>query len=181
MKNKLTIAIIVLIVASAFRLFPHPHNVAPVAAIALFGGSVISNRLLKFLLPLVVLLLSDTLVNGLLYNMPFNPFYDGWYVQYMCYALIVGLGMLVQHNKAKTIVAGSLAASILFFITTNLAVWASGMVGYPMNMAGLTACYTAAIPFFINAIAGDLMFSALLFGVFAYVTNKQQISQIITQ
>ncbi len=179
MNKKLTLAVILLIVASAFRLFPHPHNIAPVAAIALFGGSVITNRLLKFVLPLIILLVSDTLVNGLLYNMPFNPFYNGWYAQYACYAVIVGLGMLVQHNKFKTVVAGSLAGSILFFITTNLAVWYSGMVGYPTTIAGLGICYSAALPFFINTIVGDALFNGVLFGVFNYVTRTKTTAAII--
>jgi hypothetical protein len=181
MNKKLIIAGALLLVASAFRLLPHPQNIAPVAAIALFGGSVISNKILKFMLPLLVLLLSDTLVNGLLYNMPFNPFYAGWYVQYVCYALIVGVGILVQHSKTKTILAGSMVGSVLFFIITNASVWYSGFVGYPMSASGLTACYVAAIPFFINTLLGDLLFNGLLFSIFNYATSTQQKTSIIIE
>ena len=38
---------------------------------------------------------------------------------------------------------------------------------YPRTLAGLEACYVAAIPFFQNTVAGDLFYSALLFGGFA--------------
>ena len=38
---------------------------------------------------------------------------------------------------------------------------------YPKTFAGLVACYAAAIPFFQNTLAGDLVFTALLFGGFA--------------
>jgi hypothetical protein len=38
---------------------------------------------------------------------------------------------------------------------------------YPLTSAGLIACYVAAIPFFQNTLAGDLFFTALLFGGFA--------------
>jgi hypothetical protein len=38
---------------------------------------------------------------------------------------------------------------------------------YPRSMAGLEACYVAAIPFFQNTVAGDLFYSGLLFGGFA--------------
>ena len=38
---------------------------------------------------------------------------------------------------------------------------------YPLTLAGLGACYVAAIPFFQNTVAGDLFYSALLFGGFA--------------
>jgi hypothetical protein len=38
---------------------------------------------------------------------------------------------------------------------------------YPLNASGLAACFVAAIPFFQNTLAGDLFYSALLFGGFA--------------
>jgi hypothetical protein len=38
---------------------------------------------------------------------------------------------------------------------------------YAHSMTGLADCYAAAIPFFQNTVAGDLFYSALLFGGFA--------------
>ncbi len=38
---------------------------------------------------------------------------------------------------------------------------------YPRTVAGLAACYVAAIPFFQNTVAGDLFYAGLLFGGFA--------------
>jgi hypothetical protein len=35
---------------------------------------------------------------------------------------------------------------------------------YPHDIAGLEACYVAAIPFFQNTLAGDLFYVTLLFG-----------------
>jgi hypothetical protein len=35
---------------------------------------------------------------------------------------------------------------------------------YPTSFAGLVACYVAGIPLFWNTLAGDVFFSALLFG-----------------
>ena len=46
----------------------------------------------------------------------------------------------------------------------------SGM--YPPTATGLAACYVAAIPFFQNTLAGDLAFSALLFGGFALLERR---------
>jgi hypothetical protein len=37
---------------------------------------------------------------------------------------------------------------------------------YPRTIAGLEACYLAAIPFFQNTVAGDLFYATLLFGGF---------------
>ncbi len=36
---------------------------------------------------------------------------------------------------------------------------------YPKTFAGLMTCYDAALPFFRRGIAGDLVFTALMFGV----------------
>ena len=56
-----------------------------------------------------------------------------------------------------------LASSVIFFVTTNFAVWAfSGM--YATTAAGLVSCYIAAIPFFQNTLAGDIMWTCALFG-----------------
>jgi hypothetical protein len=38
---------------------------------------------------------------------------------------------------------------------------------YPHTTDGLVACYVAALPFFQNTVAGDLSYTALLFGSFA--------------
>ena len=50
--------------AALARLVPHPPNVTPIAAMALFGGACFANRKMAYLLPLAAMLLSD-LVLGL--------------------------------------------------------------------------------------------------------------------
>src|SRR5262245_35392811 len=51
-----------------------------------------------------------------------------------------------------------LASSVTFFLTTNFAVWAFEGI-YSHDLAGLTACYVAALPFFKNTIIGDLFWT----------------------
>jgi hypothetical protein len=52
---------------------------------------------------------------------------------------------------------------LLFFATTNFAVWAfSGM--YAPDLHGLVHCYVAALPFLWNTVAGDMLWTTLLFG-----------------
>ncbi|HWZ95366.1 MAG TPA: DUF6580 family putative transport protein [Opitutaceae bacterium] len=148
--------------AAASRLIPHPPNFTPLAAMALFGGASISDRRLAFGLPLAALLLSDAVLG----------FYHGMIWVYGSFALIVCLGWQLQSRRRLLPVAGTaLASSVLFFALTNFGVWASdGM--YPRTLAGLGACYVAAIPFFQNTIAGDLFYAALLFGGFALAEKK---------
>jgi hypothetical protein len=87
-------------------------------------------------------------------------------------ALIVLLGWAIAKRITPlSIAAAALASSVLFFAVTNFGTWlASGM--YPPTLTGLAACYVAAIPFFQNTLAGDLAFSALLFGGFALLEQR---------
>jgi hypothetical protein len=56
-----------------------------------------------------------------------------------------------------------LSSSLLFYATTNFAVWAfSGM--YAHDLHGLVLCYVAALPFLWNTVAGDALWTTLLFG-----------------
>jgi len=64
----------------------------------------------------------------------------------------------------------ALSSSILFFVITNFAAFLSGM--YPISWTGLVSCYVAAIPFFQNTVASNLIFSGLLFGGFALIEKK---------
>jgi hypothetical protein len=60
-------------------------------------------------------------------------------------------------------VAAMLSCSLIFFVSTNFAVWAfSGM--YPPTWQGLTQCYVAALPFLDKTVLGDLFWTAVLFG-----------------
>ena len=59
---------------------------------------------------------------------------------------------------------------MLFYIVTNFGMWLFSGI-YPRTLAGLEACYVAAIPFFQNTVAGDLVYTALLFGGFALLLD----------
>ena len=161
-KPRLTTLTAMIFLAAASRLIPHPPNFTPFAAMALFGGAYISDRRLAFGLPLAALFLSDAVLG----------FYHGMIWVYGSFALIVCLGLQLQSRRRLLPVAGAaLAGSVLFFALTNFGVWISdGM--YPRTLEGLAACYVAAIPFFQNTIAGDLLYTALLFGGFALAEKK---------
>ena len=151
-----------ILIAAAFRLVPHPPNFSPIGAMALFGGAYFGKRALAFAAPLGAMLLSDAVL-GLHSGMPYV--YGG-------VALIVLLGWLVAKRMTVLTIAGAAcASSVLFFAITNFGTWATGEL-YPPTLAGLAACFVAAIPFFQNTLAGDLFFSALLFGGFALLERR---------
>jgi hypothetical protein len=149
-------------IAAVMRLVPHPPNVSPIGAMALFGGAYFGRRALAFVAPLAAMLLSDAILG----------FHSGMPYVYGSVALIVLIGWAVARRKtALTIAAAAVASSVLFFAVTNFGTWATGEL-YPQTLAGLGACFVAAIPFFQNTLAGDLIFSALLFGGFALIERR---------
>src|SRR5690606_18685689 len=101
-------------------------------------------------------------------------FHDTMWVVYLSFMAMVGIGMLVGKKVGfASVTAGALTGSILFYLTTNFAVWAMGSgVFYPLNFEGLMMSYTAAIPFFHYSLAGDLFYSAILFGGFEYAQKR---------
>ncbi|HAC15378.1 MAG TPA: hypothetical protein DCE78_05465 [Bacteroidetes bacterium] len=154
---------IVLIVAM-LRFLPHPPNFVPIAALAMFGGAYFSNKGMALLIPMGIMLATDALIG----------FHDTMWVVYLSFMAMVGIGMLVGKKVGfASVTAGALTGSILFYLTTNFAVWAMGSgVFYPLNFEGLMMSYTAAIPFFHYSIAGDLFYSAILFGGFEYAQKR---------
>lgn len=154
---RLLVLLAAILAAAALRLVPHPPNFTPIGAMALFSGAYLGKRAIAVLAPLGALLLSD-LVLG---------FYAELAFVYVGVVLTVLIGWsLARGRTAWTIAGASLLGSVLFFILTNFGVWLVNDY-YPHTLAGLAACYAAAIPFFQNSVAGDLFYAALLFGGFA--------------
>ncbi|MHC1776500.1 MAG: DUF6580 family putative transport protein [Lentimicrobium sp.] len=170
-------AVITAIIASLAlsRLMPHPFNFSPIAALALFGGARYNNRYAAYLLPLLAVWISDLFLNYAFYGR-FVPFYKGAFFTYFAFAMIVWLGSVaLKKFSAGNLLLTSLSASVIFFIVSNFGVWAfSGM--YPPTSAGFLACYAAAIPFFRNTLAGDLVYTFAVFYAFEYA--QQRISSL---
>jgi len=154
----------IVLAAAAMRLLPHPPNVAPIAAIALFGGAHFASKRAALAVPLLAMWLSDVFLGfGVDRVMPFV---------YGSFALIVVLGRLIRDRRSPFAVGGAaLTGSVLFFVITNFGVWLSGDL-YPRTAEGLVACYVAAIPFFQNTLAGDLFYAGVLFGGFGLAERR---------
>lgn len=156
------------VTAIAARLLPHPANFTPIVAIALFGGAHFTRPAVAFAVPLVAMLLSDAALE-LMFGWGFHTEMP---VVYASFAAVVGIGFLLSgRRRVLPIAVATLASSTLFYLTTNLAVWAMGTT-YPRTPTGLVACYVAAVPFFGNMVAGDLFYAAVLFGGFALAQRR---------
>jgi hypothetical protein len=168
MNKRLMVLTGIVVVAAMARLIPHPPNMTPIGAMALFGGAFLPNRRLAYALPLAAMLLSDIVLGLTIYG---KAMLTSQPIVYACLLATVAMGKLI-HDRRSVLNVGAvaLASSVLFFIVTNLAVWASGSL-YPRTLAGLMVCYTAAVPFFRNSLIGDMAFTAALFGGFAWLEN----------
>jgi hypothetical protein len=151
------VIITLLVLAAALRIIPHPWNLTPIGAIALFSGALFRNRWIAFVLPLACLLAGDFFVG----------FYKLMVVVYASFAISVAIGRWLGQNRTVARTGGAVFLGALqFFAVTNFGMWA--ITGYyPKTAAGLVTCFAAAVPFFWNTLAGDALFAGVLFGGFA--------------
>jgi hypothetical protein len=141
-------------------------NFAPMAAIALCGAAYFPARY-KFTVPLIALFISDVVLNMHYGFSLFSPFVVS---HYLGFALVGGLGLLLQNRASlKTLLPASLAASLIFYVVTNIVSWAFDP-GYVKNFGGLLQALTVGVPaysatptwmFFRNSLLSDLLFTGL--------------------
>jgi hypothetical protein len=155
-------ALAVIAIAALFRLLPHPPNFSPIAAMALFGGAYFARKSAAIALPLIALFITD-LALGFHETMP---------AVYGSFVLVAVLGFALQERvSAVRVGVASAAGSLIFFAITNFSVWAQGGL-YEKSVSGLLTCYIAALPFLQNSFAGDMFFSAVLFGGWALAERR---------
>ena len=147
----------------ALAATPHPEwfNFTAVGAMLLFFGARRSWK--EMLAPLAVLMATDFFLTVNVYHYSFH--WQGYLVTWAWYVMAMALGLILL--KARTtfvrVAAGVVLGPTSFFVASNYAVWAgSGM--YPRSLAGLAACYAAAIPFYRNDLISMAVVSGVAFG-----------------
>jgi hypothetical protein len=184
--NKSVVAIIILLIVagSLFRIL----NFAPQIAMGVFGGAVIKDKRLAFVLPLLSMFISDILFE-VLYNYglsSYGGFYVGQITNYILMAGVVLIGFTARNLKLNRIIIATLAAPSVYFLVSNFLVWLN-MAGFseagfnrPKTFGGLMLCYNDAIPFFRSGLINTIVFSAILFGGYflaqRYLLGRKQLS-----
>ncbi|HET8573148.1 MAG TPA: DUF6580 family putative transport protein [Edaphocola sp.] len=177
-----TALVMLAVISRIINTETHWYGFAPVVAISLFSGAILKNKAYAYLLPLAVYLLSDIFL-GLFTGT--QGFYGiSQFFVYGAMALVVLLGTGMRRPKPLRILGFTLGGSAIFWIVSNLGVFAAGYYGY--SFEGLTTTYLMAIPFytpmgsgmFINAFVGDLLFSGLLFGIYALISQYSAASRL---
>lgn len=145
-------------------------NFSGIGAVALFGGAYFKNTISAFLLPVLVLLISDL---GLAATMGMDyGFYQGWYYTYIAFILMVLVGKLIINKvNVQNVLGAGLVGVLIHWIVADFGVW-YGSTFYAQTIAGFWACLVAAIPFELNFLYGTLGYSALMFGIFEALKAK---------
>jgi len=184
--NTLVLPAALLIVAAAFtRLFPHYPNFTAIGAMAIFGGSVVKEKKLSFLLPLGALFLSDVCLQ--LFTSTKGFYGISQFFVYAAFLIITALAGSMQKRSVANIALAAVWSGAIFFILSNFGVWLSSDF-YPKTIAGLGACYWASVPFYkneffgnfiLNSIMGTVFYSAILFGTYSMFERKVTTRKVI--
>ncbi len=182
-RNLVVSFILLVVVASLYRVLPRPMGFAPQIAMALFAGSIASEKKFAFLLPLVSMFLSDLLYEVLYINhlTKIEGFYSGQFTNYILICGLTVIGFFVKQRNLLSIAAGSLAAPTAYFLVSNFLVWA-GKGGYqrPVTFDGLMMVYNDGLPFYQMSILATLFFSAVFFGGY-YLATRTGVQKAIAK
>lgn len=144
-------------VGIAGRLWQPAYNVTPLVGLALAAGSIFPSRIVAASVPAAALALSNLALPG-------GGAYGSWVMAAVIYAAFmwpVLVGPLARRHRIAAAIGGSLAGSLVFYVSTNFVYWCFGN-DYPRTLAGLGECYVAALPFYRWMPVGDLAWSACL-------------------
>ena len=162
------LAYLFVMLSIALRFLSLPVAFTSVAASLLYFGARQPRR--RMWVPLVLLVAADLVLTKLVYGYPLSADH---LVTWAWYAAMVLLGTKLKDNSGSLRVGGAaLVASVSFFVLSNFAVWMVWPT-YPKTLAGLAACYVAALPFFRHSLAGDLFFTAVFFSLGALLEGMR--------
>jgi len=163
------VSLIVVGVIARFVFLATP-NFAATAAVATFAGFYFASRRTAILVPIAVMAISNLWLDS----------YSSWGVMLAVYASFLFPALLGRQFSsgrggerqigAVGLGVCAVAPSLLFFVTTNLAVWAFNGY-YAHTAAGLAQCYVQALPFYGFNVAGDLLCTTALFSTYFLVRS----------
>ena len=160
MKQKFFHAFGLIALSVVSRVVPHPWNMTPVIGGATFAGVYLGKRW-AILVPLLSMFVADL----------FLGFYN-WQFLIVVYVSMIAAGLLAYATRNKDgvgiFLGRPIAASLLFFLTTNAAVCMFGTM-YPHTTLGLVASYIFGLPFFGHQLLGDILYTSLFFGAYGWI------------
>ena len=174
MRTALSLTAIGALFCTLLRLVPHPPNMVPMGALAIYAGACLPRRW-AWLLPIVVMVVSDFVIDSVLGR----PLMDvSRWIIYATIGVTTLIGPLAKRTKLGPwlLPVLSLSASVIFFLTSNFGAWLSLTFAYPKTLTGLFSAYVAGIPFFQNTVLADLAGTAVLFGLGSLLERAARLS-----
>ncbi len=167
------VAYLVLLAAVFSRFLPHIFSTTAIGFTAVGGGLLYfgaRRSRWQTIIAVLALMGADFYLTVFAYGYAWHT--SAYLVTWAWYAAICLFGhqMLSGKPSALRVAGGVLASATSFFILSNFAVW-MGSLMYPHTVAGLSACYIAAVPFYANDLISTAITAGALFGLPALATS----------
>jgi hypothetical protein len=176
-KLNLIIGTLLIIFAATLKVTTFPFSVNPIIAISLFSGTVIKDKKLSFLIPLLAMFVSDLLLEFL--NIAPGFYGVGQIGNYASLLLVTVLGFGMKKINAINVLGFSIASSLLFFFLSNTNCFLfDNLSTYGSGLAGWLNCLIAGLPFVKNGLVIDLAFSGILYGSYV-IYNRAAVKKVI--
>lgn len=172
-----SVLILMIVVAVATRLMNINHisdwvTFTPIGAVALFGGTYFRDKWKAFLVPMLVLFISDLVLNYAFFH-KFVWVDNSSIIVYLSIAMMVVIGMYVKKVTVLNVLGASVLAVLVHWLFTDIPVFYGTM--YAHNLSGYGKALVAAIPFERPLLIGNLVFCAVLYGGFELAKSKYAI------
>jgi hypothetical protein len=148
-------------------------NFSPLGAMALFGGAYFKKQWKAFALPLLMLFISDLILQQTVFKAYGNGvLYDGWYWVYGAFALItLAAGWLLRKLTIKNFIIAVLVSVAIHWVVTDIGVWYGSKI-FTQNIQGYIDCLIVAIPYELRFLSGTIIYGAVLFGLFEWMQQR---------
>ena len=175
-----SVLILMIVLAAVTRSLNINHisewvTFTPIGAVALFAGTYFKDRLKAFLVPLLVVFLSDLALNYAWLH-KFVWFSSSSVVVYISLAIMVVIGMRIKKVNVSSVLAAALSSVLIHWLLTDMPFLYGTL--YPHNLSGYGQALVAAIPFERSLLLGNLIFGAVLYGGFELAKRKYSVLQI---
>ncbi len=170
-----SVLILMIVLAAAMRFIHLDNqivwaNFTPVGAVSLFGGAYFTDKKKAYLVPLLVLFVSDLGINYLYFH-KFIWFYSSAVWTYISFAVMVFIGTKIPKINAGNVILASLTAVLVHWLLTDINPWLYGTV-YSKSLIGYFESLYAAIPFERSLLLGNFVYGFILFGGFELAKVK---------
>lgn len=180
---RFAILFLIVLIAAMLRipstLIPALSNFTPIGAMALFGGHYFNSKTKSFIFPLLTLLMSDLIINNLIYEGKYGVMHGGWYWIYGTFCLIVLIGKYALKKITITnLVLAAILSTLLYWFVVDGMVWIGGgkdlrtMLPLSRDFSGLVQSYVQGLPFMKNFLSGTLLYSAIMFAAFEWLQQR---------